>query len=78
LEVGRCGTALAYFSVAFAVGIILGASGGGLLYPLLGFHGLLGLGALMCGCGILALLRDRFRMPLAAPVETSRRYAGQD
>ena len=72
------GTALAYFSVAFAVGIIFGASGGGLLYPLLGFHGLLSLGALLCGFGILVLLRDRFRMQPAAPVETSRRYAGQD
>jgi MFS family permease len=63
------GTALAYFSVAFAVGIIFGASGGGLLYPVLGFHGLLTLGALLCGFGILALLRDRFRMRLPAPVE---------
>ena len=63
------GTALAYFSVAFAVGIIFGASGGGLLYPVLGFHGLLTLGALLCGFGVLALLRDRFRMRLAAPVE---------
>jgi MFS family permease len=63
------GTALAYFSVAFAVGIICGASGGGLLYPVLGFHGLLTLGALLCGFGLLALLRDRFRMRLAAPVE---------
>ena len=61
------GTALAYFSVAFAVGIILGASGGGLLYPILGFHGLLSLGAVLCGFGIVALLRDRFRMRLAAP-----------
>jgi MFS family permease len=72
------GTALAYFSVAFAVGIILGASGGGLLYPILGFHGLLSLGALLCGFGLLALLRDRFRGRLAAPVETSRRYAAPD
>jgi len=59
------GTGLAYFSVAFAVGMIIGASGGGLLYPVLGFHGLLTLGALLCGCGILALLRDRLTMTVA-------------
>src|SRR5205823_6768707 len=52
------GTGLAYFSVAFAVGMILGASGGGLLYPWLGFHGLLGAGALLCGLGVLALVAD--------------------
>jgi MFS family permease len=65
------GTGLAYFSVAFAVGIILGASGGGLLFPIVGFHGLLQLGAVLCGCGLLALLRDRVTMRLPAPVEAS-------
>lgn len=72
------GTGLAYFSVAFAVGMIIGASGGGLLYPVLGFRGLLLLGAVFCGLGILALLRDRITMAVAPQVETSRRYAGQD
>jgi MFS family permease len=61
------GTGLAYFSVAFAVGMIVGASGGGLLYPYLGFHGLLGVGAFLCGCGALALLRDRVTMRLGPP-----------
>lgn len=56
------GTGLAYFSVAFAIGMILGASGGGLLYPWLGFHGLLQAGAIFCCGGILALLRDRVSM----------------
>jgi MFS family permease len=60
------GTGLAYFSVAFAIGIIVGASGGGLLYPLLGFHGLLVVTALLCSCGVLALMQDRVRMQLAA------------
>jgi len=70
------GTALAYFSVAFAVGMIVGASGGGLLYPALGFKGLLQAGALLCGFGVVALLRDRLTMRLAVPIETSRTYAG--
>jgi MFS family permease len=61
------GTGLAYFSVAFAVGMIVGASGGGLLYPLLGFHGLLTVAAILCSCGVLALLQDRVKMQLAAP-----------
>ncbi|MBV9545770.1 MAG: MFS transporter [Chloroflexi bacterium] len=52
------GTALAYFSVAFAIGVIGGASGGGLAYPLLGFHGLLVVGAALCVCGLGALLAD--------------------
>jgi len=52
------GTGLAYFSVAFAVGMIVGASGGGLLYPLLGFHGLLSVGALLCAGGLAVLLAD--------------------
>ncbi|MGI9149539.1 MAG: MFS transporter [Chloroflexota bacterium] len=72
---GTRGTGLAFFSVAFAIGIISGASGGGLLYPVLGFHGLLQVGALLCGCGVLALLHDRVTMQTVAPVETSRRYA---
>jgi MFS family permease len=70
------GTALAYFSVAFAVGMIVGASGGGLLYPWLGFHGLLQVGALLCTGGLVALLRDRINMAPADPAETSRKYAG--
>jgi MFS family permease len=70
------GTGLAYFSVAFAVGMILGASGGGLLYPWLGFHGLLEVGAILCAGGLVALLRDRVTMRLVAPIETSRTYAG--
>jgi MFS family permease len=68
------GTALAYFSVAFAVGMIVGASGGGLLYPLLNFHGLLQVGAILCGFGLIALLNDRETMRLAIPLETSRPY----
>jgi len=72
------GTALAYFSVAFAVGMIVGASGGGLLFPLLGFHGLLEVGAVLCGFGIVALLRDRETMRLAVLIETSRTYAAPD
>jgi MFS family permease len=69
------GTGLAYFSVAFAIGMILGASGGGLLYPWLGFHGLLQVGALLCFGGVLALLRDRVTMQTVAQGETSRTYA---
>jgi predicted MFS family arabinose efflux permease len=74
---GTRGTALAYFSVAFAVGMILGASGGGLLHPLLGFHGLQQVGAILCLGGVVALLRDRETMRLVVvPSETSRTYAG--
>jgi MFS family permease len=74
---GTRGTALAYFSVAFAVGMILGASGGGLLHPLLGFHGLLQVGAILCLGGVVALLRDRETMRLVVvPSETSKTYAG--
>jgi MFS family permease len=62
------GTALAYFSVAFAIGMVLGASGGGLLYPLLGFHGLLQVGAFLCALGVAALVRDRVRMQRPVPV----------
>jgi MFS family permease len=68
------GTGLAYFSVAFAVGMILGASGGGLLYPWLGFHGLLQVGALLCFGGVIALLRDRVTMRPVALAETSRNF----
>jgi len=68
------GTGLAYFSVAFAIGMILGASGGGLLYPLLGFHGLLEAGALLCCAGILALLRDRVTLQPVVPDGTNSRY----
>jgi predicted MFS family arabinose efflux permease len=64
------GTALAYFSVAFALGMVLGASGGGLLYPWLGFAGLLLTGSLLCALGVLALLRDRLTMQLVVPVES--------
>jgi MFS family permease len=63
------GTGLAYFSVAFAVGMIVGASGGGLLYPWLGFQGLLVVGAILCGGGVIALVRDRRSMTLAVPVD---------
>jgi MFS family permease len=52
------GSAIAYFSVAFAVGMIVGASGGGLLYPLLGFRGLLIVGAALCAGGVGVLLGD--------------------
>jgi MFS family permease len=63
------GTALAYFSVAFAVGMILGSSAGGLLYPSIGFHGLLSIGAVLCAGGIVVLLTDDgFRFSLSRPV----------
>jgi DHA2 family methylenomycin A resistance protein-like MFS transporter len=52
------GTSLAFFSVASAVGLIVGASGGGLAFPWLGFHGLLTAGALACAAGLVALLAD--------------------
>jgi hypothetical protein len=51
--------------------MILGASGGGLLYPLVGFHGLLQLGAVLCVFGVLALLRDRVTMQLPSPSRQS-------
>jgi MFS family permease len=54
------GTALAYFSGSFAVGIILGSSGGGLLYAWLGFRGLLIGGAILCCLALIALLADAF------------------
>ncbi|GAC1325658.1 MAG: hypothetical protein NVSMB2_24340 [Chloroflexota bacterium] len=56
------GTGLAYFSVAFALGMIIGASGGGLLYQAVGYSGLLRLGALFCCAAVLVLLRDRAAM----------------
>jgi MFS family permease len=52
------GSGLAYFSVAFAVGMIVGASGGGLLFPVVGLHGLLGIGAALCAGGLLVLVAD--------------------
>lgn len=61
------GTGLAYFSVAFAVGIIVGASGGGLAYPVLGLHGLLSVAALLCAGGVGALLADAAALRPAAP-----------
>ena len=65
------GTALAYFSVAFGIGMVVGASGGGLLYPFLGFHGLLRLGALLCLLGVAVLIRDRVTMRVPAPLSSS-------
>jgi MFS family permease len=71
------GTALGFFSVAFAVGMIIGASGGGLLYSALQFHGLLVVGAILCGMGVAVLLvdslaarparRDRSQTPSQVP-----------
>ncbi len=52
------GTGLAYFNVAFAIAMVVGSSVGGLLYPLLGFHGLLAAGAAICASGVLVALRD--------------------
>ena len=72
------GTGLAYFSVAFAIGMIVGASGGGLLYPWLGFHGLLAASAALCGGGVVALVRDRRSMTLAASAETEPTTRGPD
>jgi MFS family permease len=66
----RRGTALAYFSVAFAVGMIVGSGGGGLLYPTLGFHGLLAVGAVLCGLGLVVLFADALagRRPAQSPL----------
>jgi MFS family permease len=58
----RRGTALAYFSVSFAVGMMLGSSVGGLLYPLLQFHGLLIVGAILCFGGLVVLFADSFAL----------------
>jgi MFS family permease len=63
----RRGTALSYFSVSFALGIILGSSGGGLLYPWLQFHGLLSLGAVLCCFGLAALVIDAISLRRRAP-----------
>ncbi len=52
------GTALAYFNVAFAVAMVVGSSFGGLLYPWLGFRGLLAAAAAICATGVLVALRD--------------------
>jgi MFS family permease len=70
----RRGTALSYFSVAFALGIILGSGGGGLLFPWLGFHGLLVLGAAACALGLVVLLADAvaLRRPAQAPLPARR------
>jgi MFS family permease len=65
------GSALAYFSVGFAVGMIVGASGGGLLYPLLGFRGLLGVGAALCAGGVGILLADMRALRLGIPVPST-------
>jgi len=54
----RRGTALAFFSVSFAVGMILGSSVGGLLYPWLQFQGLLVVGAILCVGAVIVLLAD--------------------
>jgi MFS family permease len=55
---GTRGSGLAYFSVGFAVGMIVGAGGGGLLFPFVGFHGLLAIGAALCTGGVGVLLAD--------------------
>jgi MFS family permease len=57
------GSALSYFSVAFAIGMLLGASGGGVLFAWLGFHGLLIVGAALCVVGVAALLLDAIVQP---------------
>ena len=64
----RRGTALAYFSVSFAVGIILGSSVGGVLYPWLQFNGLLVVGAVLCLGAVIVLLADAivWRHPVSA------------
>jgi MFS family permease len=54
----RRGTALSYFSVSFAVGMILGSSVGGLLYRWLQFHGLLVVGSTLCLGAVAVLLVD--------------------
>lgn len=78
------GTGLAYFSVAFALGMIIGASGGGLLYQTVGYSGLLCLGALFCFAAVLVLLRDRAAMQVgtrstlgSTPAGTSRTYVAR-
>jgi hypothetical protein len=38
--------------------MIVGASGGGLLFPVVGLHGLLGIGAALCAGGLLVLVAD--------------------
>jgi MFS family permease len=53
------GSAFAYFSTCFALGFVIGSGVGGLLYPLLGFHGLLIAGAALCGVGMVIALGDR-------------------
>jgi predicted MFS family arabinose efflux permease len=75
------GTGLAYFSVAFALGMIIGASGGGLLYQAVGYSGLLRLGAVFCFAAVLVLLRDRAAMQVgvrptldSTPGGTNRTY----
>lgn len=65
------GTGLAYFSVAFAVGMIVGASGGGLLYLSLGYRGLLAVGSVLCASAVLILLRDRAAMQVASLTTSS-------
>jgi MFS family permease len=52
------GSALAYFSTCFALGFVVGSGVGGLLYPLLGFQGLLTAGAALCGTGVVIALGD--------------------
>jgi ACS family hexuronate transporter-like MFS transporter len=66
----RRGTALAYFSVSFALGIILGSSVGGLLYPRLQFQGLLVAGSILCVGAVIVLLADAivWRHPIRSNV----------
>jgi len=65
----RRGTALSYFTVSFALGMICGSSGGGVLYTTLGFSGLLVVGSLVCLCAVGVLLADAvaWRRPLSPP-----------
>jgi len=72
----RRGTALAYFSVSFAVGMILGSSVGGLLYAWLQFRGLLIMGAILCCGGVVALLADSFalRRPTSSVADEYTRW----
>jgi predicted MFS family arabinose efflux permease len=49
--------------------MIVGSSGGGVLYTTLGFQGLLVVGSLLCLCGLGVLLADAmaWRRPVRSP-----------
>ena len=60
---------MAFFSVAVALGILTGSAGGGLLFPLLGFKGLVLAGGTLCLLSVVIAVREPMLNKLVMPAE---------